>query len=473
MASSSLLDADSVKSSSTQQIRLRSPIHEYTRPPYDHEPELDHKKRKYLYCNQCDGFSAISTTNVKKHLEKHHSIVVDFKQPRTRQQSLEMFQEFWAKITEEFGPDEANAMMLTKVLNKEVIQQALINLVIVRNLPLRIVEWEEFHVFCQALNPKSSNLITTTHSEVSRMIGECFQIQKDIVRRKVQSALTNIHLSVDIWTSPNNHLLLAVCAHFIDSQENRMKALLALRTVPGHSGVEQWNTLLPVLKEYGIVSKIGAIIADNSTTNDTLCRAIHTYLAENEHIDWDPIQQRIRCQGHTINLAVQAFLFKDALELEEIESYERDEASGKERSHEEESKQEQAFRGMGALGKLHNVVVHFRASASRTKEFETLVGRRVPLDNRTRWNSWYQMLSVSLEHESGIDHYIKSHFDTLEKDYISPQDWRCLRTICTFLKPFHRATLDAEGDRSSLDQVLFTMDVLIKHMENSLVCFFL
>jgi hypothetical protein len=49
MASSSLLDASSMKSSSVQQIRLRSPIHEYTRSPYDNEPESDHKKRKHLF----------------------------------------------------------------------------------------------------------------------------------------------------------------------------------------------------------------------------------------------------------------------------------------------------------------------------------------------------------------------------------------------------------------------------------------
>jgi len=42
---------------------------------------------------------------------------------------------------------------------------------------------------------------------------------------------------------------------------------------------------------------------------------------------------------------------------------------------------------MGLLSKLYNVIVHFYALASRTKEFETLVGRRVPLNNHMRWNS--------------------------------------------------------------------------------------
>jgi len=475
MAPSSVVDVSSTGSSEntgsqqTQPTRLRSPIHGYTRPPYDKEPKFDSKNRKFLYCNQCNGFSAVSTTNVKKHLEKHHGINVDFKPSRTKQEALAELQKLWKQAVEEFGSDEVDATIHSNGLNKEVVQQALLNLIVVGNLPFRIVEWKEFHVFCQALNPKSSNSVTTTHSEVSRLIGESFPVQKDIVRRRVQSALTSIHLSVDIWTAPNNHLLLAVCSHFMDSQESRMKALLALRPVPGHSGPEQWSVLLPVLEEYGIVRKVGAIVADNSTTNDTLCHSIQDHLAENEGIQWDPVQQRIRCHGHTINLAVQDFLFKDIFTQEELRSYDQNEANGEERSREQQIQQEEAFRKMGSLGKLHNVVVHFRSSAGRTKAFVALVGRRVPLDNRTRWNSWYNMLSVALDHESGVDNYIKSHFDTLEKDYISPQDWKCLRSICTFLKPFYRATIAAQGDHSTLDQVLFTMDVLIKHMENFLV----
>ena len=55
-----------------------------------------------------------------------------------------------------------------------------------------------------------------------------------IVRKKPQPALTSIHLAADIWSSPNNYLLLVICAHYIDDQEERKKALLALRMVTGH-----------------------------------------------------------------------------------------------------------------------------------------------------------------------------------------------------------------------------------------------
>jgi aminopeptidase C len=79
---------------------------------------------------------------------------------------------------------------------------------------------------------------------------------------------------VDIWTSPNRYRLLAICSYFIDSNENRMKSLLALRTVANNSGEEQWNIILSVLQDYGIIRKLGAVIGDNSSTNDTLCNAI-------------------------------------------------------------------------------------------------------------------------------------------------------------------------------------------------------
>lgn len=157
------------------------------------------------------------------------------------------------------------------------------------------METPEFHTLCQALNPESANYITTSHSTVSSLIQNSFQTQKDVVRKKLQSALTDIHLSVDVWTSPNNYLFLATCAHFVNAQDQRIKALLALRTIANHSGEEQWNTLLPVLQDYGIVRKLGTIVADNSTTNDTLCRTISQYLSENQNITWSPLHQRIRC----------------------------------------------------------------------------------------------------------------------------------------------------------------------------------
>ena len=98
-----------------------------------------------------------------------------------------------------------------------------------------------------------------------------------------------------------------------------------------------------------------------------------------------------------------------------------------------------------------------------------LVGRMIPLDNRTRWNSWYNMLVIVLEKRSEIEKYIRNHELDLEEDELTPADWKKLRTIKDFLSVCARATLFTEGDSTSIDKVLFTMDILIKHFQITLV----
>ena len=60
--------------------------------------------------------------------------------------------------------------MLQAVLNKEVIDEALVALIVVRNLPFRMVEWLEFYVLLQLINPKVDGHITTAHLIVSKKI---------------------------------------------------------------------------------------------------------------------------------------------------------------------------------------------------------------------------------------------------------------------------------------------------------------
>jgi len=309
-------------------------------------------------------------------------------------------------------------------------------------------------------------MITTTHSTITKKLKGSWSNHKDVVRRDLQSAISNIHISLDIWTSPNRHLLLAICAHYTTHLLKRQKALLALRTVAGHSGQNQFNILLPVLQDYGVVRKLGAIIADNASTNDTLCEIIEDHMFIKEDREWEAKHWRIRCSGHIINLAVQAFLFTNVINIEELESYDDEEQRGDIRD--EEAKRTK-FRLMGPLGKMHNILIHIRGSTARIAEFLELAGRLILLDNCTRWNSWYMMLLVALALRAAIEKYCQNHESELEDDELTPEDWRRLRTIKDFLEPFESATLYTEGDSAAIDRVLFTMDVLIKHFQLSLV----
>jgi hypothetical protein len=114
-------------------------------------------------------------------------------------------------------------------------------------------------------------------------------------------------------------------------------------------------------------------------------------------------------------------------------------------------------------------VVHIHGSSTRIARFKELAGRMIPIDNRTRWNSWYKMLLILLNLRPAVEKYYVDYKEELEEDILSFADWKKLRTIKDFLAPFTRATLAAKGDSTSIDSTLFTMDVLIKHLQTQVV----
>jgi hypothetical protein len=189
-------------------------------------------------------------------------------------------------------------------------------------------------------------------------------------------------------------------------------------------------------------------------------------MRDQEGKEWDADSWRIRCIGHIINLVVQAFLFASVIDLKELESYNEQDKEG-ELTDEEARKAK--FRLLGPLGQGHNIMVHIRGSSAHMDYFRTLVGRMIPMDNRTWWNSWYKMLVVLLSLRDMVDKYCEYYEDELEEDALSHADWKKLHTIKDFLGPFSRATLFTEGDSTSIDHMLFTMDVLIKHIQEETV----
>lgn len=431
-------------------------------------PARDGENSVNRYCIHCteDPYNTSVTTNFRVHLKSKHKVIVDTKKSAIHIVAAHQLEQLYHQAEANGEADELDTHIFRKHLNRDVINEALVTLIVQRNLSFRAVEWPELHTLCQAFNPLAAGFMTTTHSNIHKKIEGSFLTHKDTVRRRLQSAASSVHLSLDIWTSPNGHSLLGTCAHFVSSSDQHMKALISLRPVANHSGAEQLSSLIPVFQDYGISHKVGAVVSDNATPNDTLCRAMEVHLRDEEGVEWDSMHWRIRCTGHIINLAVQAFLFYNVFETDQLESYNAKETRGEMEGSEET---QSAFRLLGPLGKLHNIVVHTRGSSGRIKEFKTLAGRMIPLDNRTRWNSWYSMLLVAVEKEGAVDTYSKKHFAVLQTDFLSPEDWERLRMIKDFLEPFHLATLETQGDSATLDKVLFTMDVLVRYFETSLV----
>ena len=82
-----------------------------------------------------------------------------------------------------------------------------------------------------------------------------------------------------------------------------------------HGREEQAAKFLTVAEDYGLLDRIGYFTSDNHSSNDKMCHFIAQGLQDHGIINWNPIYHYVQCQGHIINLAIQAFLFSKDKEV--------------------------------------------------------------------------------------------------------------------------------------------------------------
>ena len=186
---------------------------------------------------------------------------------------------------------------------------------------------------------------------------------------------------------------------------------------------------------------------DNASTNDTLADTLANRLNDID-VDWDPVQHRIRCFGHIVNLAASAFIYIDPKDMPSA-----DDAAG--------------WRMFGCLGKLHNLVMYVQASPQRRERFKAFTDElNLHRDNATRWNSWWLALDRALRDttKAGIIAFCDTE-PNLRAERLSPEDWDNLADMHRFLKPFYNITMATQGVFDAIDKVLPAMDYLLTHLE--------
>ena len=464
---------------SRKRARTAKDTWEHTRKPEDSEPERrGNKNNLMLYCKYCTNpsYSTYVSTTFRNHLFKVHSIEADRSSVHPiKKARVSLLREAFAKASynDTIILNTNEQQILGNAFDKVAVIEALVQLVTVRNLPYNCSQWPELHALLMAVNPMAENIINLSHGSVQRLVSNSYFIHKDILQKKLQSSLSKIHLSVDIWSAPNHKAFLGTCVQFVEEGTKGIRqALLALPELPGldgpgsHSGAEQWKLLQSVLEDYNIWPKVGYVMGDNHGSNNILCHELSDFLRR-KNLKWPAKHHRVRCHGHVINLIVQAFLFMDSKEaveeackqiedLDEV-SYDMDMIEAWKRNR------DLGWREMGPLGKIHNTAVHIRADNHRYNQFKKRAGRVLGLDNDTRWNSWFLLLNVTLEKQEHVRWYQDRYWDSLKDDFLTPKDWQILYDTRNFLQPFWKITRITGGHRATLDSTLFTMDVLHKN----------
>jgi hypothetical protein len=366
-------------------------------------------------------------------------------------------------------------------------EELAVGYIINANAPFTTFEDPYLQALLNQLDNDLYSQVSWSASSQIRELSRLFTSTKAKIKREIERALTKVHLSFDLWTSPNRYAIIAIYAHFLNRSGQQTQYLLALRRQPGaHAGENIASTMYKVVNDWGILDKLGVVVCDNATINDS-CLQYLFQLVSTHFLTSDITQRRMRCYGHILNLVGKAFLHGIDKEAFEQES---DTLVSAHRLKEDL----ELWRTRGPVGKLRNVVKYIRSSPQRCERFleisneandddaftifeESPQELKLMLNNDTRWNSTYMMIQRALLKRSQIKGFILDNRTVKEadqrlpdEDILDEEDWQLLIELKEVLEPLYLQTMRCQGwgkndGHARLWEVMTGMEYLIDRLE--------
>ncbi|KNB16592.1 hypothetical protein FOXG_14416 [Fusarium oxysporum f. sp. lycopersici 4287] len=282
----------------------------------------------------------------------------------------------------------------------KAVQELSVGFVIDSDVPFTIFEHKFLKELFYQFDHELALQIPWSSSSITRELQKIFESKAAIIKAELGSALTKIHISFDLWTSPNR---------------------LAIMALGIHSGENLAETLFEIVQLWDIRGQVGTVISDNVTTNDTCLSYFYRQLDPSIR-PADTKARRMRCYGHVLNLVARAFLFGKDAESFELES----DINGMRGLQEQDLRH---WRSKGPIGKLHNIVKFIRSSPQRSEYF-----KRIAHEQEDEGAYIF-----ALEGEKDEEKRIPAD------DILSNEDWRVLGEVNEILTPLYHQTMRTQG----------------------------
>ncbi|KAL9170582.1 hypothetical protein ABFS82_04G154100 [Erythranthe guttata] len=362
-----------------------------------------------------------------------------------------------------YGNDASSITLKFVSYSYEECRLKLVEMVILDELPFKIVEGEGFKRYSACLQPRF-----TLPSRIT-IARDCMKLYFD-EKNKLRSLIKfeRVCLTTDTWTSIQNINYMCLTAHWIDKEWRLQKRILSFCAISDHKGKTIGKMIESCLLDWGI-DKILTITVENASSNDGAIKYVRKNTRGWKTTILDHEFLHVRCCAHILNLIV-----KDGLK-EQNES----------------------------ILKIRNGVRYVRSSPARLKTFTKCANvekieskSSVCLDIETRWNSTYLMLEAATKFEKAIerlkedDSNYKIYFKLGDKDdedndrdqliggeqtsekrkakdskYIGPpneDDWTVARSFIKFLKLFYDVTKQFSGSLHVTSN-LFLQEIVVVH----------
>jgi hypothetical protein len=331
---------------------------------------LDSPDKPFWICDICDSAITIppnqASSNMIRHLKKYHNILLKRTQSdREDEEGSEAVESIETPSIRQ-TPPIFSALMAR--INVDKFRNLLVQWIVQQQIPYSAVEQAQFRELLLELQPTLERYLVKSHNTISSWVDGEYKQAQAALKTQFNMALSRIHISFDIWTSPSALPILGICAHFLSPSLHLYHPLLGLRYIEGsHTGEAIAEIIERVVKEFEIQDKLGVYVADNASNCNSACNSLVRRLHEGE----EDGSRRSRCLGHIINLAAQAFIYGKDNEAFINQAEFEEELSG--RDQVAIAREQALWRSRGSFGRLHNIVKWMRASPQRRQEFEMVI----------------------------------------------------------------------------------------------------
>ena len=308
-------------------------------------------RKAVYYCYQCERQKRkrllpklSGNTGAHQHLLRHHNIDGDGRpksHPPAGQHSIDQ-----------------NTFTLVSVAKKSEFQRLLIRWLVYCHICISMVENGYFRDLVAYLNKELAALLPLAQATIRKWILNAHREEKEKIKEEMRTSISDIHISFDMWTSPNYLAMLSIFAHYLDKGGARRSRLIGFKRVLGaHTGENQAALIVQTLHEYGIAGKTRYFMSDNASSNDT-CVDIVLKTVSPELSTAQRKARRLRCLGHVVNLCARALLIgrESKRTLRKLEYVSEEESGG-------------IWRSRGPVGKLHNIIKYIRWTPQRREQF--------------------------------------------------------------------------------------------------------
>lgn len=228
-------------------------------------------EHEYWKCSLC--FQQYKTTGGTKGIANHLIVKHGKLSPKSKATIVED-----DNITVAVIRSHTNANKRRKIhhgddsFNPRVFEELLLEWIAVCSISFNSCQDTRFKDLLKYLNPSTINRIPT-RSTLQRWSMQQYYTRKEMLKQELGQITQKVHLSIDLWTGQNK-AYIGVVAHYF--QQSLSKApVLIFREIKGrHTGENQAIYVMEALVEYNLTYKLGYMMLDNASNNDTLIQCI-------------------------------------------------------------------------------------------------------------------------------------------------------------------------------------------------------